>query len=122
MSFKSVSYLDGEKLYKAYWQDMGGSTMMGGSASYRKLITFAVANGMSNPKTGKPPYVMGIWKAMWRWAIKNQDVAYKMAQEAFFTRGQTLSLETWKEEITSKAKTSWQDENHQRRWEKENAS
>jgi len=122
MPFKDIKYLNGEKLYTAYWKDMGGSTMMGGAASYRKMINYCVSNGMTNPLTGKPPTYMGIWKAMWRWAIDHQDSAFEMAKDAFFTRGEVLTKERWNDEIVSKVKTSWQNENHNRKWNRENAS
>ena len=120
MAFKNISYLNGEKLFTAYWKDMGGSTMIGGGATYRKMVNYAVSQGMSNPKNGKPPYYMGIWKAMWRWAINNQDKAFEMVKDAYFTRGHVYTLEEWKTELISKEKTSWQSENHSERWNKQN--
>jgi hypothetical protein len=121
MAFKNISYLNGEKLFTAYWKDMGGSTLMGGAASYRKMVNYAVANGMSNPVSGKPPTYMGIWKAMWRWAINNQDMAFELAKEAFFTRGEVLTRERWNSEMLDKVKTSWQSENYTEKWTKKNA-
>lgn len=119
---KSRKYLDGEKLYTAYWKDMGGGTVNGGAASYRKMINYAVAHGMINPKNGKPPTFMGIWKAMWRWAIDNKDTAFKIAEDAYFTKGQVLERSWWEQEMIEKEKTSWQNENHTEKWTKQNAN
>lgn len=62
-------FYDGEKLFKKYCS-------MGAAATYEKLFEFAKGQGMFDPDTGKPSN-MGMHFAMWRWALRNPEEAWK---------------------------------------------
>jgi len=92
-------FLDGERLFNKYFGEMGTSR------SVAKLIGFCVSEGMVNPKTGKPPTRMGIWKAMWTWALKPENLSRsrKVFNEGMILSGQLYNDEEWKEFVTAKA-------------------
>ena len=66
------NYLDGERLFRQYFA-------MGAGASATRLQEFAVTCGMLSPE-GNEPTVMGVWKAMWRWASlkENKSTAFEI--------------------------------------------
>jgi hypothetical protein len=90
-------YIDGEKVFRYYWE------VMGTARSYIKLSKWAKTEGMSNPTTGKSPTSMAVWFAVWRWAIKNQEIAYTIYNKALSDNGGFINKEQWKEFIDEKA-------------------
>ena len=121
MAFNN-KYMDGEKLFTAYWKEFGGSVTMGGGGTYQRLANWAAANGMRNPVTGKTPTRMAAWKSCYRFAVNNVDKAYEIAKTAFVDRGMVLTKERWMAEMRMKAQTSYQKPNFTRKWEQKNAS
>lgn len=109
------SYLDSKKLFEVYWVDMGAAR------SIKKVVEWCRSNGMINPITGKPPTRMGVWKGIYRWALKNQDEAYAIAQKGVSQHGDFITPEEWKLNMARKVGTSWQNDNFTKKWEKENA-
>lgn len=106
------SYLDGEKLYRRWFE-------MGAGASAIRLQRWAVTEGMLSPE-GNVPSVMGVWKAMWRWASlkENKDVAKELFLD--FVRNREWRLkdldlpwdgdpdELWRLFMLQKIETAWQ--------------
>lgn len=70
--------MDGEYLFKYYFETMGASR------SIIKLIEHCRSEYMIHPEQGKPPTKMGIYKSMWRWATlkENQRKAYEIYNNA----------------------------------------
>ena len=68
-------YLDGEKLFRKYWE-------MGEGRTIALLREWASLQGMKSSR-GNEPTDMGVWKSMWRWASlkENRDTAWKIIQE-----------------------------------------
>lgn len=103
-------YLNGEKLFKYYWEEMGNGR------SCILLAKWCASQGMKNPKTGKIPTPMAVWFAMWRWAILkvNQEVAYKIYNSAHRDMGKFVSPEDWKKELKQKASVCLNQKNYQK--------
>jgi len=95
-----IQFLDGEKLFRLYWEDMGTSR------SVAKLVNFCVSEGWTNPRTGKPPTRMGVWKAMWSWALKPENLqkSRQMFNDGMIESGILYTKEEWKEFVTTKAR------------------
>lgn len=92
-------YLDGERLYRVYWEEMGKAR------SFSKLQKWCLTHHVVNPKTLKVPTRMGLWKSMWRWAAKNRETAFKIYSEA----ETDITPEEWDELIVKYSKTSFQN-------------
>ena len=77
-NFPVLKYMDGEYLFKYYFQAMGASR------SLIKLIEHCRTEYMIHPEQGRPPTKMGIYKAMWRWATvkENQKMAWEIYKTA----------------------------------------
>ncbi len=112
MSF-AYKYLDGEKLYRVYWVEMGNAR------SFGRLIKWCVSNNMVNAKTGKPPTRMGIWKAMYRWAVNHPEQAYELMNEGLKDSGEIIDRERFMKEMQEKVITSYQSDSFTSRWYKE---
>lgn len=111
MSF-AMKYLDGEELFRTYWG-------MGEAKSITRLKKWYESNDKPrNPRTGKYPDRMGLWKSMWRWAVDNMDDAYEIVNKAFMANGETMTRERWQKEMLSKATSSYQNSNYLDRWKK----
>jgi len=108
------NYLDGRKLFEVYWVEMGSAR------SISRLIEWCKSNGIKNPKSGKSPTRMAVWKCIWRYASVNMDEAYAVAQKGVSQHGEFISPQEWLETMQSKAQTAWQDDNFIRKWEKKN--
>src|SRR5512147_842675 len=110
------SYLDGEKLFRKYYE-------MGDAKSTSRLAAWAIAEGMAKPVkvTKKNPNglpVMGVWKAMWRWASlkENRVKAYQIYYDSLFKQGGQMSFDEWaKDMIETKIPTAWQPPTHAKR-------
>ncbi len=109
-----MKYLDGEKLFTVYWAEMGTAR------SYIKMVNWCISNKVINPKTQKPPTRMGIWKAMYRWAVNNPDKAFEIAQRGFRDAADILTRERWDQEMAEKVNISYQSESFTRRWKQTN--
>ena len=109
-----LKFLDGEKLFTVYWAEMGTAR------SYGKMVNWCKSNNIINPKTQKPPNRMGIWKAVWRWAVNHQEKAFEIAQKGFMDGGEFLTRERWEKELNEKVNTSYQSDSFSRRWKQEN--
>lgn len=100
------SYLDGEKLFRKYFE-------MGEARSTVRLATWAVSIGMARPvkkgsknnKHGLP--VMGVWKAMWRWATVKEN--FQAAWEIYRQYVPNASWTEYRQDIIdSKVRAAWQ--------------
>lgn len=93
-------FLDGEALFRHYFENMGDA------GSMAKLVNMCAAQGKKNPHTGKPPTRMGVWKAMWTWALLPENL--KTSKDIFMksksTSGEFYTDAEWKELATTKAK------------------
>jgi hypothetical protein len=100
MNLGKVKYLDGERLFRLYFEEMGTA------GSMAKLVNFCVSEGKKNPKTGKPPTRMSVWKAMWTWALlpENLATARKIFDKNMSASGEFYSDAEWKEFVFTKAK------------------
>lgn len=112
MSF-AYTYLNGEKLYRVYWVEMGDAR------SYKRLRNWCISNNMVNAKTHKPPTRMGLWKAMWRWAVTHQDKAFEIMNEGLRDSGELIDRERFNQEMREKVLTSYQSDGFTKRWYKE---
>lgn len=102
-------YLDGEQLFKVYWQEMGSAR------STVRLQRWCLSHSIVNPKTQNVPTRMGLWKAMWRWASENREQAKEIwkisvldsyAEQA--NKNYFIEMD-WKTLILKNAKTSFQN-------------
>lgn len=93
-------FLDGEKLFKLYFEEFGTAR------SVAKLVSYCKTEGTKNPHTGRPPTRMGVWKAMWAWALmpENLTIARQIFNNGLALSGEYYSDDEWKEFCTSKAK------------------
>lgn len=93
-------FLNGELLFRHYFEQMGSA------GSMMKLVNMCAAQGMKNPQTGKPPTRMGVWKAMWTWALlpENLKTSKDIFMRSMSTSGEFYSDAEWKELATTKAK------------------
>lgn len=64
-----LHYYDGKAIWEKYMS-------MGKAATYKKILFWCNETGMVNPATGKASF-MGPRFAMWRYAIRNPEEAYK---------------------------------------------
>lgn len=112
---RDKKYLDGERLFTVYWQEMGDSR------STIRLQKWCLAHSIVNPKTQNVPTRMGLWKAMWRWAVENQDKSYEIWHDAIENNVASMnSKEAWQESwdklVLNNAKTSFQNVTHTRKF------
>jgi|GEM_PF-1552179 len=98
-NLKNYKFLDGEELFKKYFEEMGTAR------SINKLVKWCISSGKINPQTGKPPTRMGVWKAMWRWALlpENSSKAFEIFRKSLSSDGEFVGIEKWNEYIHSKA-------------------
>lgn len=92
-----LRFLDGEKLFKK-WTDMGKA------GSLRLLIKYAESQGWKNPNTGRPPSNMAVWNSMWRWAVKNEELAKPLYKDYALQFGIFLSDDDWWELMEYRAR------------------
>lgn len=91
-------YLNGEALFRKYWE-------MGDTRSVALLAEWAILQGMKSSK-GTEPTIMGVWKAMWRWASlkENRETAWEIvSQHSQMTRSQWIN-----DMLITKIPTAWQ--------------
>lgn len=106
---RDKKYLDGERLFTVYWQEMGDSR------STIRLQRWCLAHSIVNPKTQNVPTRMGLWKAMWRFAVDNQDKAFDIwCDSSGFDLGS--ARKEWDRLILNNAKTSFQNVTHTRKF------
>ena len=105
------SYLDGKKIF-THWKEMGGS-------SFSKLVKWCAANGMKHPETGKPPTRMGVWVAMWTWAIHNMQEAQRLFDETMIQKGVKYTDQEWISLLHGRAKNIYKNGNQFRKFAKE---
>ena len=115
MSF-AYKYLDGEKLYRVYWVEMGEAR------SFKRLINWCSSNGFINKRNGKPPTRMGIWKAMWRWAVNHPEQAFEIINEGLKDSGEMLDRQQFMTELQEKVLNSYQSDSFTKRWFKEHTN
>lgn len=79
---------------------------MGNAGSMAKLVNFCMTQGQKNPRTGKPPTRMGVWKAMWTWALlpENIKTSKDIFNKSMSEQGERYTDAEWKEFVTTKAK------------------
>jgi len=108
---RDKKYLDGERLFTVYWQEMGDSR------TTIRLQRWCLAHSIVNPKTQNVPTRMGLWKAMWRWAVENQDEAIKVWSEGMdYNKIDGVVESEWNKLILNNAKTSFQNVTHTRKF------
>mgnify|MGYP001557842997 CR=1 FL=1 len=98
-------YLDGEKLFRKYYEMGEGRTIV-------LLTEWAIFEGMESSK-GNKPTEMGVWKAMWRWASmkENQSLAWKITSEH-----SDVSHAQWVYDMKNvKIPTAWQHDTRAKR-------
>ncbi len=105
---KKIDYLDGEMLFKYYFQTMGTAR------SIDKLIRYCESTGIVHPVSGKPPTRMGVYKCMWRWATSkdNQKKAFEIYNaselDGFFEYYDDWNQ--WKEFLKERVSSAYQHE------------
>lgn len=106
VAHRRTKFIDGEFLYKYYFETMGTAR------STYKLPQIAYDNGMRNIQ-GKAPSFMGVWKAMWSWACKpeNREEAYRMYNAHLADYGQYATMEQFKDVLRDKLKNVLQPKN-----------
>lgn len=107
---RNMPFIDGGYIYDYYFR------VMGTARSQRKLSAIAEANGMRNI-LGKPPSVMGCWKAMWRWAClpANHQKAYEIYNNAMQDYALHFTFEEFKQVLREHAQVATQfTSEHQR--------
>lgn len=92
-------YLDGEKLYRKYFE-------MGDAKTIDRLVRWSISQGMKSSKGNEPTH-MGVWKAMWRWASlkENKEIAWEIFRHYNFN---SLRAEWDKDMVDNKIKAAWQ--------------
>lgn len=99
-------YMNGGFLFKYYF------SVMGTARSMDKLVKLCASDGVTNPAYGTPPTRMGIYKSMWRWALKkeNQKEAYNIytSSELGELFPVIQSWEEWIEFLRSKIESAYQ--------------
>ena len=102
--FIDSKYLDGEKLFRVYWLDMGNARSIG------RLQKWCLSHEIVNPKTFNVPTRMGLWKTMWRWATRNQEQAKEIWIKSMGKDTSTLNVvDDWDTVIHRNAKTAFQN-------------
>ena len=84
-----TAYLDGEALFKQYWQ------VMGTARSILGVRRWCIAQGILNPVMNTPPTAMGIEKAMYRWAIKHLDESFEIFNASLRDEGKFHTKKEW---------------------------
>lgn len=89
-------FIDGEKIFKDYWQEMGDA---------RSLTTLA-ESFPRNPITGERISKDAGYKAMWRWACRpeNQERAYRIFRKSSYGNDPEWTMDRWKAELKEKAR------------------
>jgi hypothetical protein len=87
-------YINGEEIFKKYWQEMGDA---------RSLKTLAESLPV-NPRTGERITKDAAYKAMWRWACRpeNEQKSYDIFRQTGM--GATYSSLMWRDELKEKAR------------------
>ena len=107
---RDKKYLDGEKLFIVYWQEMGEAR------STIRLQAWCLSHSIVNPKSQNVPTRMGLWKAMWRWATENKDKAYKIWVKACDSENEEYpeySIE-WNKIMLKNSKSAFQNVTHKK--------
>ena len=94
--FRKTRFLDGEKIFKLYYTELG-------SARSIVKVKKQLGSAAINPKTGRQVNDMALWGSMYRWAMNNLDVSYKIFLEAMRDEGKYHTFDEWKEFIFEKA-------------------
>lgn len=93
-----VKFLDGETVFRKYVE-------FGKAGSYTMLQKYSTVAGWVHPITKRPPTKMGLWATMWRWALRNPDIARKLyAQYVLELNGDYLGDEEWFSLLEARAK------------------
>lgn len=88
--------LDGEYLFRTYWQDMG-------TARSLKMLATQLPR---NPSTGERCTKDAAYKAMWRWACRpeNEQAAYEMFRKSSYGQDPEWTPERFHAELEEKAR------------------
>ena len=112
-NLKVEKFLDGEKLFKHYYETMGEARSTG------KLVEWCKTQGMINSK-GKAPTRMATWLSAWRWACANPEKAKLVYQQAMFNDGNEIDDIQWISILQKRAYTAFYSGERYERWCKEN--
>lgn len=107
-----TAYLNGEvgeKLFKHYWVTMGTGRSLGG------LRRFCEAEGILNPVLHTPPSLMGLEKAIYRWAIQNVEKSYEIFNTSQRDEGNFHTLPEWRDFLRDKFRSAYQYDDNQRK-------
>lgn len=96
ISLKRKKTLDGEAIFRMYWQEMGSAR------SIKKVISRLPLN----PNFGRPYTSMAIWFCLWRYAFENLQTTYEIYNEVSRDTGEYHTFEEWKDLVTDHAFTS----------------
>lgn len=105
------NYLDGKKIF-THWRDMGGG-------SFTRLAAWCEKNGMKHPDTGRKPTRMGVWVAMWTWALHNMDEARVLFDEVMKQKGVYFTEVEWLSLLHGRARNIYKNGNQFRKFAKE---
>lgn len=76
-----VPILNGEELFKKYYVEMGTARSVG------KILKQLKKDGVVHPATGRCVTSKAVQDSMWSWAIRNEEEAYKIVNEAAYNEG-----------------------------------
>ena len=99
---KRRKYLNGEELFRKYWS-------LGDKGSITKVRHWLDERGTKSKLTGTTPTDMTIWKAMWRWAIRNEKTSFDIVINYYRDNGEYLNEELWHQELIKKSISACQD-------------
>ena len=72
--------------------------------SIGKTVKILHSQGVVNPKTGKPPTDMGVWNAVWLYALENMVEAKKLTFETWLNNGKIGTDLEWYTIILKRAR------------------
>ena len=95
-------YLNGEELFRKYWS-------LTPKRSIIRVKKWLKEKEVKSKMTGTTPQDMAIWKAMWRWAIKNEKASFDIVINVYRDNGEYLNEELWHKELIKKSISACQD-------------
>lgn len=108
MNIFKRNLFDREEVWTHYWVEMGESR------SFIKLSKWLKSSkGVINPETGREITPMGLWFALWRWAVKNPEKSRIIANKGISSSGRFFTEDEWKSILDDKSKVvySWKRDN-----------
>ena len=97
INMKKSRTLDGERVFRIYWTDMGSARSIG------KVVKQIGVN----PVTQRPYYPMAIWFRIYIWAIENIELSYSIFNDAMRDQGEFHTIEEWEHLVQTNLFTSY---------------